>query len=156
MLVTGVTDPQAQAMKFAVTKGRDGVAQTILAAVTAIELEAGGAGWQVQFAADKQDIAGAEQYVEPLPPSDDILSSPNNQQDGGRANPREWARVAQDLCDAQAPATYGLSYEGPDLSPEYLLTYAVDLRKDAATRCFDGPAMGDLAFDAMLVELAPE
>lgn len=114
------------------------------------------AGWEVQFAADKQDIAGAEQYVEPLPPSDDILSSPNNQQDGGRANPREWALVAQDLCDAQAPATYGLSYEGPDLSPEYLLTYAVDLRKDAATRCFDGPAMGDLAFDAMLVELAPE
>ena len=114
------------------------------------------AGWQVQFAADKQDIAGAEQYVEPLPPSDDILSSPNNQQDGSRANPREWARVAQDLCDAQAPATYGLSYEGPELSPDYPLTYAVDLRKDAATRCFDGPATGDLAFEAMLVELAPE
>ncbi len=112
--------------------------------------------WQVQFAADKQDIAGDEQYVEPLPPSDDILSSPNNQQDGGRANPREWARVAQDLCDAEALATDGRSYEGPDLSPDYPLTYVVALRKDAATRCFDGPAAGDLAFAAMLVDLAPE
>lgn len=112
--------------------------------------------WQVQFAADKQDIAGDEQYAEPLPPSDDILSSPNNQQDGGRANPREWTLVAQDLCDAEALATSGRSHEGPDLSPDYPRTYTVALRKDAATRCFDGPAAGDLAFADMLVDLAPE
>jgi len=111
--------------------------------------------WSVAFAADKQDIAGEQQFAEPLPPSDDILSSPNNQDNGDRANPREWTRIAQDLCDAEALATEGLSFERPELSPDYPIGYLVEMRKDADTRCFDGPAAGDLAFADMLIELAP-
>lgn len=113
--------------------------------------------WTVTFAADKGDIAGAETYVDPLPPSNDILSSPNNEDPatGGRAYPREWVIIAQDLCDSEAPSTYGLSYEGPDLSADYPLTYEVEMTKDGSTRCFDGPAKGDVAFAGMLVDIHP-
>lgn len=114
-------------------------------------------GWSVTFAADKQDIAGAETYVDPLSPSNDILSSASNEDPatGGRAYPREWALIAQDLCDSEAASTYGLSYEGPDLSADYPITYEVEMTKGGATRCFDGPSKGDVAFADMVVDIHP-
>ncbi|MEZ4299399.1 MAG: cyanophycinase [Polyangiaceae bacterium] len=114
------------------------------------------ASWSVTFAADKVDIQGDESFAEPLSPSGDILSSPNNSAPGGgRKYPREWALIAQDLCDSEPASTYGLSYEGPDLSSDYPLVYAVDMVKEAETRCFDGPAKGDVAFADMTVDISP-
>lgn len=98
----------------------------------------------VNFAADKADMAGTEQHDMPMPPTDDVFGS------------RVFADVAQDLCDSTPATTYGLTYEGPNVSPDYPLTYQVSFEKGVGTRCFDGPASGDTAFADMWIDIAPD
>ncbi len=56
ILVAGMADADAQAMKFAVTKMGDDIAQTILPSMSAIELEAHRAGRQIKIIVNHEHL----------------------------------------------------------------------------------------------------
>jgi hypothetical protein len=59
VLVAGMADAEPQAMELAVPELRDGVAQAVLAAVAAVELEPRRARRQVQFVVRDQALSGS-------------------------------------------------------------------------------------------------
>ncbi|GER88060.1 hypothetical protein KDW_22220 [Dictyobacter vulcani] len=87
------------------------------------------AGW-------KTSLTGHEKYNRPMSPTDDIFSSPDNvNPSGGRANPRKFTVVANNLFNSRAASTYGLTYEsGP--------TFKVTMTKTASSTGYRGTQNG--------------
>ncbi len=77
----------------------------------------------VTIASGKSSLTNLEHYERPESPSEDILSSPNNNR---RENPRELIEIAVDLFDSKSTSTYGLTYENHP-------TFQVVLTKDKSS-----------------------
>jgi cyanophycinase len=63
---------------------------------------------KIEFASWKTSLAGREEHIKPLEPTNDIFSSYRNQ---GRKYPMEFVRVSTDLYNSKVKETYGLTFE---------------------------------------------